>query len=389
VQVIMFDPGNYTPHYVESLCTALTVLEAQVELITSPPLFEEVERNCSFATQELFFPSVRGARRQFLRRHARLRQALKAFSYPLGLWRTWKALKGRPPGVLHVQWALVPALDAVLLRKLRARGWRVVYTAHDVITDLSRPRSRRPWRRMFVQTDAVVVHSARMAQVLREHGGDVVREIHEIPQGVSTFSLSPDVDRGRARQILGLDPDAPLLLFFGMIKPYKGLDYLLRAWPRVLAEFPASKLLIAGEPLLPFQPFERLIHDLNIGDSVVLKLGYVPSSEAQYLFCAADAVVFPYVEISTSAVVPVAYHYARPVIATSVGGLPEMVKEGQTGFLVPPCSEQPLAEAICRGLRNPSMLADMGVRGRDWFEREHSWSVVARQTFDLYRSLLK
>jgi len=240
---------------------------------------------------------------------------------------------------------------------------------------------------MFRQTDAVVVHSGRLAQVLRDHSGDVVREIREIPEGVSTFSLSPDVDRGRARQILGLDSDDPLLLFFGMIKPYKGLEYLLRAWSRVLVEFPRSRLLIAGEPMLPFQPLERLIDNLNIRDSVVLKLGYVPSSEAQYLFCAADAVVLPYVEISTSGVVPVAYRYGRAVIATSVGGLPEMVREGQTGFLVPPCSEQPLAEAICRGLRSPSMLADMGDRGRDWFEREHSWSEVAHQTFQLYRSL--
>ena len=65
-----------------------------------------------------------------------------------------------------------------------------------------------------------------------------------------------------------------------------------------------------------------------------------------------------------------------------------MVKEGQTGFLVPPCSEEPLAEAICRGLRDPSMLAEMGVRGREWFERTHSWSELARQTMELYRSLL-
>src|SRR5260370_1609246 len=141
---------------------------------------------------------------------------------------------------------------------------------------------------MLRQTDAVVVHSGAMAQVLRDHSGEVVRQIHEIPQGVCMFSFSPDVDRGRARQILGLDSDAPMLLFFGMIKPYKGLEYLLRAWPGVLAEFPRSKLLIAGEPMLPFQPFERLIDNLKIRDSVVLKLGYVPSSQAQYFSCAAD-----------------------------------------------------------------------------------------------------
>jgi glycosyltransferase involved in cell wall biosynthesis len=389
MQVIMFDPGNYTPHYVANLCAALASLDVQVEVITSPPLFEDVERNHSFQTQELFFRSIRGARRRFLRRHASLRQALKVLSYPLGLWRTWKALKNRAPGVLHVQWALLPAVDAVLFRKLRGRGWRVVYTAHDLITDLARPLSRGQWRRMYRQTDAVIVHLARLAQVLRGHSGDIVREIREIPQGVSTFSLSPDADRGRARQTLGLDADAPLLLFFGMIKPYKGLESLLRAWPRVLAEFPKSKLLIAGEPMLPFQPFERLIDNLKIRDSVVLKLGYVPSSETQYLFCVADAAVLPYVEISTSGVVPMAYHYARPVIATSVGGMPELVKEGQTGFLVRPGSETALAEAICRGLRNPSMLAEMGARGHEWFEREHSWSAVARQTLELYHSLQK
>jgi glycosyltransferase involved in cell wall biosynthesis len=389
VQVIMFDPGNYTPHYVGSLCTALALLDAKVELITSPPLFEDSENNRSFCTQELFFPSVSGARRQFLRRHASLRQALKALSYPLGLWRTWNALKSRPPGIFHVQWALIPALDALLLRKLRSRAWRVVYTAHEVITDLSHPLSRPQWRWMFQNTDAVVVHTASLAQILRDHGEDVLSAIREIPEGISSFSLSPDVDRNRARQILGLDSGAPVLLFFGLIKPYKGLEFLLRAWPRVLAEFPNSKLLIAGEPMMPFQPYRRLIDDLKIEDSVVLKLGYVPSAEVQYLFCAADAVVIPYVKISTSGVVPIAYRYARPVIGTSVGGMPEIVNEGQTGFLVPPCSEQPLAEAICRGLRNPSMLAEMGARGREWLETEHSWKQVACRTFELYRTLLE
>jgi D-inositol-3-phosphate glycosyltransferase len=389
VQVIMFDPGNFTPHYVENLCSALALLNVDVELICSPPLFEQVGNSHSFLTQELFFRSVGGTRRKFYQRHARLRQGLRALNYPLGLWRTWQVLKARSPGVVHVQWALLPGLDAVLLRKLRSRGWRVVYTAHDLISDLAHPGRRRQWRQICRQTDAIVVHTSHLADVLRNHGREVFPKVHTIPEGTSTFPLSADVDRARARQTLGLDSSGPLLLFFGMIKPYKGLQYLLRAWPRVLLEFPQAKLLIAGEPIVPFSPFDHLIDSLNIRHSVVLKLGYVPRSEAQYFFCAADAVVLPYVQISTSGLVPLAYRYARPVIATSIGGLPEIVREGQTGFLVPPCSEQALAEAICRGLRDPSMLAAMGARGREWFETEHSWSAVARQTFELYRSLLE
>jgi D-inositol-3-phosphate glycosyltransferase len=132
----------------------------------------------------------------------------------------------------------------------------------------------------------------------------------------------------------------------------------------------------------------RLIDTLKIGDSVVLRLGFVPRTEAQYLFCASDAVVLPYVRISTSSVVPLAYRFAHPVIATSTGGLPELVRDGQTGFLVPPCEVEPLAEAICRGIRHPERLAAMGERGREWFERERGWDEVARQTADLYRSLL-
>jgi len=112
-----------------------------------------------------------------------------------------------------------------------------------------------------------------------------------------------------------------------------------------------------------------------------------PAPKSNTSFARLTRVVLPYVQISTSGVVPLAYHYSRPVIATSIGGLPEIVKEGQTGFLVDPGSEQALSEAICRGFRDPSMLSAMGARGHAWFSTEHSWSEVARQTLELYRSL--
>ena len=380
----MFDPGNFTIHYVENLCGSLADLGAQVELITSPALFEQTGPSSRYPAHHLFF---RQAARQFFRRRAALRQALKGLSYPAGLWRTWQALQARTPGIFHAQWALVPQLDTRLFRAIRAKGWRVVYTAHELIYDLERPARRRRLRSMLREIDAVIVHTPGLAQRLREDSGDVVREIREIPEGIATLPQSPEMDRVRTREMLGLESSAPLLLFFGLIKPYKGLEYLLRAWPLVRHQFPTARLLIAGEPMMPFAPLQQLMDGL--GGSVVARLGYVARPDVQSLFCAADAVVLPYLASSTSAVVPLAYQYGRPMIATAVGGMPEIVQEAKTGLLVPPRSEQALAAAICRGLREPSMLARMGALGREWFEKERSWAQSARRTLELYQSLVK
>jgi D-inositol-3-phosphate glycosyltransferase len=389
VHVKMFDPGNFTPHYVENLCRALAGLDLQVALITSSPLFEQTSHLGPVTVENHFFKITEGAGRSFLRRHATLRRTLKVLSYPFGLWRTWRALKLQSPGILHVQWALVPWLDAVLIRKLRAKGWRVVYTAHDVVSELEPPFRRWTFRRIYREVDAVIVHTPGLARRLLDDSGDVLRKVHDIPEGVSTFPLSPNVDQSGARRVLGLEGTGPLLLFFGMIKRYKGLECLLRAWPRVTKEFPNARLLIAGEAMLPVRPFYRLISALKIEDSVVLRVGYVPRSEAQYFFCAADAVVLPYLQISTSSIVPLAYRYARPVIATSAGGLPELVRDGETGYVVPPSSEALLSEAICRGFRDPESLAGMGARGRQWFESKRGWDEVALQTIALYCSVVR
>jgi D-inositol-3-phosphate glycosyltransferase len=385
MQVKMFDPGNFTPHYVENLCNALAGLDLQVDLITSTPLFEETVSDNRFRVENYFFKMVTST--PFLRRHSLPRRVYKILSYPVGLWRTWRALKMQPPSILHVQWALIPPLDALLIRKLRLKGWRVVYTAHDVNSELASPLRRSLYRRLYRQADAAIVHTPELAAKLRRYSGDVLRDVRVIPEGASTFPLSQDLDRTAARRALGLNVSGPILLFFGIIKRHKGLEYLLRAWPHVVEEFSDARLVIAGESMLPLRIFRRLIDKLKIADSVMLRPGYIPRVEVQKFFCAADAVVLPYIRISTSSVVPTAYRYGCPVIATTAGGLPEIVRDGETGFLVPPCAEQALAQAICRGLRHLECLAQMGARAREWFERERRWDDIARQTAALYGSL--
>lgn len=382
MRVKMFDPGNFTPYYVENLCNALAALGMEVDLITSAPLFEQTRHERCFPVEEHFFKWIEQS--AFLRRRALTRRILKVFSYPAGLWRTWRALRTEPAGIFHVQWALVPLFDVALIRKLRSRGWRIVYTAHEVNSELGGPLRRWLYGRIYRLADVVIVHTPALAAKLRNHSGGYLKDIRTVPEGVSTFPFSPNLDRTSAQRSVGLECTGPVLLFFGLIKRYKGLDYLLRAWPRVVSEFPNARLLIVGEAMLPARTIREWIRKQNIADSVILRLGYVPSEEAQFYFRATDAVVLPYIRISTSSIVPTAYRFERPVIATSVGGLPELVEDGETGFVVPPCDSGQLAEAICRGLRDPHRLAAMGVRGRAWFNATRRWDDVARQTMAAY-----
>lgn len=388
LDVTMLDPGNFLPYYNASLCEALSSLGLNIELITSVFLFEDLEKPKCYREERVFFRLIRGDRRQWFRDHARIRRALKMISYPVGLWRVWRMLSRRTPSVLHIQMVPIPVLDAFLLRRLRRKGWRIVYTAHDVVSELRKPMRRRRTRKIYRYTDAVIVHTAGLAQKLKEDSSDVVRRICTIPEGVSAFPMYASLTKAEARLGLGINPKSPVVLFFGMIKPYKGLEYLLSAWRKVHGAFPEARLLVVGV-LMEFRPpISRLIDSLGIRDSVVVRLGYVPRSEVHPFFVAADAVALPYTEISTSGIVPVSYRFARPVIATSAGAMADIVIDGETGFVVPPDSADALADVICRGFLDLDALAAMGAHARTWFENEHNWTDIAQQTAMLYRSLL-
>jgi glycosyltransferase involved in cell wall biosynthesis len=148
-----------------------------------------------------------------------------------------------------------------------------------------------------------------------------------------------------ARKHLGLDPDNKLILFFGFIRPYKGLDLLLRAMAMKPMMQAGLKLLIAGEFYDQQQPYLDLIHELNLHDRVVLRTQFIPDSEVRYYLCAANLVVQPYRSATQSGVTPLAYHFEKPMVVTNVGALPDMVPEGKVGLV---CAPDPasLAETI-------------------------------------------
>jgi glycosyltransferase involved in cell wall biosynthesis len=174
-----------------------------------------------------------------------------------------------------------------------------------------------------------------------------------------------------------------------MIKPYKGLEYLLAAMPQVSLIAPGALLVIAGEPLMPMGPYQEQIERLGLRDSVLLRLSFIPQGDVPLYFAAADVVVAPYVGIAASGVIAQAQGYGRPVVVTRVGGLPEFVEPDNCGFVVPPCSPEALARTIAEALRDPKRLIEMGERARQRIAREHDWSSVAQRTLDVYHTRLR
>ena len=385
--VVLLDPGNFTPFYVDALCAGFGRLGLHTRVIASPPLFDAVDPAGRYQVEHCFFPSLGGRLGRLLRRRTWLRQAVKAIGYPAGVWRTWRLLRNEPAGVLHVQWALVPFLDGLLARALRGRGWRIVYTVHDPLPGPERPVAARHRRCLLSRVDALIVHTPSLERALVASYPEVAGRVRVIPHGGVPGPLPTETDRGDARLRLGLPTDGPLLLFFGMIKPYKGLEDLLSAIPAVLARFPRCRLLVAGEPLMPMRPVAQQIDRLGLRRAVTLRLGFVPQDQVAAYFTAADLVLAPYREIAASGVVVTAQDHARAVVVTRVGGLPEFVEPDACGLVVPPRDPAALADAICRALADPGELIRMGQRAHRRIAEDHDWTDVARKTLALYQAV--
>jgi glycosyltransferase involved in cell wall biosynthesis len=175
---------------------------------------------------------------------------------------------------------------------------------------------------------------------------DTVKPRHYCPHPLYDLYGDP-IPKGVARKELGLDPKGPYLLFFGFIRDYKGLDILLHAMADERLKKLKTGLIVAGEFYSDPSFYLKIIQDREIGERVHLFTEFIPNRDIYRYFCAADLVVQPYKSATQSGITQVAYHFNKPMVVTDVGGLSEMVPDGQAGFVVNP-DPTCLADAIFR-----------------------------------------
>lgn len=301
----------------------------------------------------------------------RLRQPVSQLGVLYGLLREIKAFN---PDVVHLQqghlWgnAALPFL----------RAYPLVLTVHD-------PRHHAGDRGSYNTPQGVFDYGFRRATTLIVHAERLKRELLErLALPGANVHVVPHIAIGRQGGERRSERGGSVL-FYGRIWPYKGLEYLIRAEPLVSAAVPEATFVIAGEG----EDFGRYRKLMVHPERFRVFNEYVPEAREGELFEEASVVVLPYTEASQSGVIPVAYSHAKPVVATTVGGLPEMVEHGKTGYLVPPKDERALADAIVKLLKDGALRRELGARGKEKLRAECSPEVVAAQTLKVYRQALR
>jgi glycosyltransferase involved in cell wall biosynthesis len=276
--------------------------------------------------------------------------------------------------VVHLQWLTAPVIDLHLLPDRP-----LVLTAHDVLPREPRPGQLRAQRRLFDRVDAIIVHSRYGRGQLVERLGVAADRVHVIHHGafehVATGSRAP-----LPVEVASAAGDGPVVLFLGLLRPYKGLDTLLRAWRQV----PDAQLWIAGRPMMDLEPLRALG-----SPGVHWVPRYVSEGEMAALLERADVVVVPYSRterFDQSGVLASALAFGKPAVVSDIGGFSEVVETG-AARLVAPDDPDALGAALASLLGDADARERMAQAARAAAQGPYSWHESARRTLALYETL--
>jgi glycosyltransferase involved in cell wall biosynthesis len=368
MRVHVVDPSAFTPPYDHALCSALARAGAEVELVTSRFAYGAVPDACGYTRRELFYRRARGAA------GSRRRLIGKLLEHVPDMLR-YRAVAPIAADVVHFQWLDVQWLDWLLLPARPS-----VLTAHDLLPREPRPGQAAAQRRLYDAVDAVVAHSQYGRARLVDGFRVAPEKVHVIPHGAFEHLTRQPDERPLPPELRSVD--VPVVLFFGLLRPYKGLEVLLEAWRGIAG----AELWIVGHPRMPLGPLQSAADG-----SVRFVPRFVPDAELPGFFRRADVVVLPYTQterFDQSGVLATALAFGKPIVASDIGGLGEVAAAGGAR-LVAPDDAGALHAALTGLLADPVARERLAAGARSAAAGQFSWEEVALRTVALYQELLQ
>jgi len=384
LKAFVMDLCCFIPFYTSQLCRALQDEQVEATLgsiryYLQPDYFQRLGlRN---------YPGLLDVVSRMKLRSRILRRGLKLAEASLNLVALAVRFVFARPDLVHVQYLAMMeqgvSVEYWFLRFCRLLGIKIVYTVHNVLPQDNGVRRKKAFARIYRLPDLFICHgAAAKKQLIREFGVDAGK-IRTIPHG-PLFAEGREISRAEARATLGFEQDGVILLSLGVISPYKGTDWLLDAWHRVGRKHQA-RLVIAGtgDPRL-LAEIEQKVQRLGMGKSVHLHLSFIPVELLANFYQAADVLVYPYREVTTSGALTTGIGYGKAIVATRLPAFEELLRQGESALMVDYGDVDGLAVALEEVISDGTLrsrLAEGAVAvGREW----SSWAAIAEQTRACY-----
>jgi glycosyltransferase involved in cell wall biosynthesis len=360
------DPPAYTPPYDRALAGALAAAGADVELLTSRALYGDPAPPDGFALREHFYRRATAGERGAAARR---------------LWRAAEHLPGmlrarRPDAdVVHYQWLTAEPVDAFLL----ARGVPRVFTAHNVLRRDAGRMHQLGARALAGRVDALIAHTQAGARELVDRYGAAAERVHVIPHGAFEHLTRQPREAPLPDELAAVE--GPVILSFGIVRPYKGIDVLLEAF----AGLEGAELWIVGRPLMDTAPL-RAAAELA-GGTVRFVERFVTDAELPAYFRRADVVALPYRRIDQSGVLYTALAFGKAMVLSDVGGFGELAREHKAARLVRPEDPAALRAALQGVIDDPGQRTELERNAQAAASGPYSWTTIAKTTLELYSAL--
>lgn len=385
MNVKLIDPSAFTPPYDRSLAAALARSGANVELITSEFTYGPVPEPEGYEVSLDFYRRV----------SPRARRLSKALGHVPEMRRLKRKLESAPdPMVTHYQWLTMPGLDRRLIPDRHPR----VMTAHYILPPEPGHRQIADARKLFGSMDAVVAHSRRGADRLTAEVGLPAGRVRVIPHGAFDYLTRLPEEKPLPPELAGTNPARegsearpPVILFFGLLRPYKGIDVLIDAVEQIStpAGEVAPELWIVGNPRMDLTELKKRTAGLRL--EVRWLPRFIQDSEIPAIMRRADLLVLPYLDGEQSGVLYTGIAFGKAMLVSDVGGIGEVAREHGVASLVDPGDAEALGEELSRLVIGPEAANQrerLEASCRAAAEGPFAWDTVARDTLELYRELL-